>query len=99
MYYEPNSLGGPAQDESFCEPPLKISGDADRYSHRKGNDDYVQPRASFEMFDDEQKQRFFDTIAGAMQDVPPEIIARQMEHFRQVHPDYAQGITDALANS
>lgn len=99
VYYEPNSLGGPAQDESFREPPLKISGDADRYSHRKGNDDYVQPRALFEMFDDEQKQRLFDTIAGAMQGVPPEIIARQMEHFRQVHPDYAQGITDALANS
>ncbi|MBU1139158.1 MAG: catalase, partial [Proteobacteria bacterium] len=26
-YYEPNSFNGPAQDESFREPPLKISGD------------------------------------------------------------------------
>ena len=32
-YYEPNSFGGPTQDARFAEPPLKISGDADRYSH------------------------------------------------------------------
>src|SRR5258708_16050514 len=29
-YYEPNSFNGPVQDERFREPPLKISGDADR---------------------------------------------------------------------
>ena len=27
------------------EPPLRISGDAERYNHRVGNDDYSQPRA------------------------------------------------------
>src|SRR6201988_2352404 len=41
-YYEPNSFNGPAQDPSFKEPPLKLSGTADRYSHREGNDDYRQ---------------------------------------------------------
>jgi len=41
--YEPNSFGGPVQDERFGEPPLKIAGDADRYDHRDGNDDYKQP--------------------------------------------------------
>ena len=30
-YYEPNSFSGPVQDERFKEPPLKISGNADRY--------------------------------------------------------------------
>jgi catalase len=39
-YYEPNSFNGPLQDERFAEPPLKISGDAARYDHRDGNDDY-----------------------------------------------------------
>src|SRR6202047_5295348 len=33
-YYEPNSFNGPVQDERFHEPPLKLSGDADRYNHR-----------------------------------------------------------------
>ena len=39
-YYEPNSFGGAAQDERYAEPPLKIAGDAERYNHRDGNDDY-----------------------------------------------------------
>ena len=33
---------GPKEDPCFREPPLKISGDADRYNHRVGNDDYTQ---------------------------------------------------------
>lgn len=41
-YYEPNSFNGPVEDARFKEPPLKISGDADRYNHRIGNDDYTQ---------------------------------------------------------
>ena len=53
--YEPNSFGGPVEDKSAKEPPLKISGDADRYNHRDGNDDYSQPRALFNLFDAGQK--------------------------------------------
>jgi catalase len=41
--YEPNSFGGPVEDPGYKEPPLKISGDADRYNHRIGNDDTTQP--------------------------------------------------------
>src|SRR5690606_15657824 len=54
-YYEPNSFAGPIEAPEFREPPLRISGDADRYDHREGNDDYGQPRALFNLFDDEQK--------------------------------------------
>jgi catalase len=43
VYYEPNSIGGPTETAQYREPPLKISGDADRYNHRIGNDDYTQP--------------------------------------------------------
>jgi len=45
-FYEPNSFGGAAQDERFAEPPLVISGDAARYNHRDGNDDYVRSAIS-----------------------------------------------------
>lgn len=95
-YYEPNSMGGPVQDDSYREPPLKISGDADRYNHREGNDDYSQPRALFNLFDDAQKARLFSNIAEAMQGVPQEIIDRQLHHFNQVHPDYAEGVRNAI---
>ena len=98
-YYEPNSVGGPAQNPEYREPPLRISGDADRYNHRDGNDDYSQPRALFRMFDEAQKARLFATIAGAMQGVPKEIIDRQMVHFHKIDPEYAEGIMAALSRT
>ena len=64
-YYEPNSFGGAEQDPSVAEPPLKISGDADRYHHRDGNDDYTQAGNLFRLFDKEQQQRLFTNIAAA----------------------------------
>ncbi|MEW4488522.1 catalase [Thalassoglobus sp. JC818] len=97
-YYEPNSFGGPVERPEFKEPPLKISGDADRYDHREGNDDYSQPRALFNLFNDDQKNRLFSNIADAMQGVPDFIVERQLGHFEKVHPDYAEGVKKALAS-
>src|ERR1700737_2460729 len=58
-YYEPNSFKGPLQDERFREPPLKISGDADRYNHRDGNDDYRQAGDLFRLMSPAQKEQLF----------------------------------------
>ncbi|NLN27617.1 MAG: catalase [Firmicutes bacterium] len=96
-YYEPNSFGGPVERPDVTEPPLKISGDADRYDHREGNDDYSQPRALFLLFDEGQRQRLFANIAEAMDGVPQFIIDRQLAHFDRVHPDYGDGVRAALA--
>lgn len=96
VYYEPNSFDGPAEDPSVKEPPLKISGDADRYNHREGNDDFSQPRALFELFDAGQRQRLFDNIAAAMGGVPAFIKERQCRLFDQVHPEYGAGVRKAL---
>jgi catalase len=91
-FYEPNSMGGAVQDERFREPPLKISGDADRYNHRDGNDDYRQVRALFELFDTGRRQRLFLNTAEAMWGVPREIIERQLDHLAKVHPEYEAGV-------
>jgi catalase len=96
-YYEPNSFGGPVEDKSIQEPPLRIVGDADRYNHREGNDDYSQPRALWNLFDDGQKGRLYDNLAAAMDGVPDEIIERQLAHFHLIDPAYAQGIRAARA--
>ena len=48
-YYEPNSFHGPAEAPEYREPPLRISGDANRYDHRAGNDDFSQPRALWQL--------------------------------------------------
>jgi len=96
VYYEPNSFDGPAENPAVKEPPLRISGDADRYNHRVGNDDFSQPRALFNLFDAGQRQRLFDNIAAAMAGVPPFIKERQCRLFDQVHPDYGAGVRAAL---
>jgi catalase len=95
-YYEPNSFGGPVERPDVKEPPLKISGDADRYDHRLGNDDYSQPRALFALFDDAQRQRLFTNIAEAMAGVPEAIVQRQLAHFYQIDEAYGSGVAKAL---
>lgn len=95
-YYEPNSFGGPRQDATVAEPPLRINGDADRWNHREGNDDYSQPRALFRLFDAGQKLRLFANIAAAMASVPADIVERQLAHFGKIDPAYAEGVRLAL---
>ena len=90
--YEPNSFGGPVEDPHFKEPPLRISGDADRYDHRADNDDYTQAGDLFRLMNAEQRARLMDNIAGAMQGVPEEIVVRQVEHFHRANPAYGDGV-------
>ncbi|ACJ00901.1 catalase [Rhodospirillum centenum] len=98
-FYEPNSFNGPAQDPSVAEPPLRLVGDADRWSHREGNDDYTQPAALFRLFTPDQKERLFRNIAAAMAGVPDFIIERQLGHFDRVDPAYGAGVRRALGRS
>jgi catalase len=95
-YYEPNSFGGPQQDPTVAEPPLRISGDVDRYNHRDCNDDYTQAGNLFRLFDEGQKQRLFQNIAETMQGVPEFIVERQLEHFAKADPEYSAGVRKAL---
>jgi catalase len=97
--YGPNSLGGPAEDKSFKEPPLKISGDADRYNHRVGNDDYSQPRALFRLLSHAERERLMDNVGAAMQGVPVDIVKRQVALFYRVDPDYGIGVATRMGLS
>jgi len=95
-YYEPNSFNGPAQAPHHAEPPLRISGDAARYDHRDGNDDYKQPGDLFRLMNAEQQGRLFKNIAAAMQGVPGDIVQRQLGHFHKADPAYGEGVAKAL---
>ncbi|MFD3164787.1 catalase [Herpetosiphon sp. NSE202] len=94
--YEPNSFGGPVENQRYAEPPLKISGDADRYNHRDGNDDYTQPGNLFRLMNADQQQQLFNNIAAAMQGVPEFIQLRQIGHFLKADPAYGRGVAAAL---
>ncbi len=98
-YYEPNSFGGPVEDPSVAEPPLKTDGDAARYNHRDGNDDYSQPRALHDLMDGAQQLRLYQNTAAAMGGVPQDIIDRMLGHYDQVCQAYGDGVRAALATS
>ncbi|MCC6156581.1 MAG: catalase [Deltaproteobacteria bacterium] len=93
--YEPNSFGGPAQDAAFREPPLPIAGDADRYDHRDGNDDFTQAGNLYRLMPQAERDRLHRALAGAMRGVPEEITLRQLAHFEKADPAYAAGIRAA----
>jgi catalase len=95
-YYEPNSFNGPIQDERFLEPALKISGDADRYDHRLGNDDYRQPGDLFRLMPNPAQVRLMDNITEAMHGVPLEIVKRQIAHFHKADPQYGIGVANRM---
>ena len=81
--YEPNSFAGPVEDPRVKEPPLRISGDAARYDHREGNDDFTQPGNLYRLLPQDERERLHAALAKAMQGVPREIIERQLGHFEK----------------
>jgi len=95
-YYEPNSFNGPVQDERFVEPPLAISGDAARYNHRDGNDDYRQPGDLFRLMSPDQRDQLFDNTKAAMAGVPVEIVKRWIGHCYKADPEYGTGLAKRM---
>jgi catalase len=94
--YEPNRFGDFAADRNAAEPPL-AAGAVDRYDHREDTDYYSQPGALFRLFDAGQRERLFANIARHINGVPDDIVACQVEHFRQADPAYAEGVLAAIA--
>ncbi|MFP4502316.1 MAG: catalase [Candidatus Hydrogenedentota bacterium] len=95
--YNPNSHGEWEEQPDFSEPPLKLDGDADRWSHREDDDDYYsQPGALFRLMTAEQQQRLFSNTACAMGDAPREIKVRHIGNCLQADPAYGAGVAKAL---
>lgn len=99
VYYEPNSFDGPKEASDYREPPLKISGDADRYNHRIGNDDFTQPGNLFRLMTEAQRERLMDNIAAAMDGVPKFIVERQVALFAKCDPAYGAGVAKRMGVS
>lgn len=94
--YEPNGFGGPVEDARFREPPLHISGDADRYDHHVNNDDYTQAGNLFRLMTAAERGRLMANIVAHMASVPRDIQLRQIEHFRRADPAYGNGVAAGL---
>lgn len=95
-YYEPNQHNGPVAQIKHPEPPLRIDGDADRYYQEESDIDYVQPRALYNMFSEEQKDRLYKNYAAAMGPCSDSVKSRWYAVLEKVHPDYAAGVKKAV---
>ncbi|HPF17273.1 MAG TPA: catalase [Thermotogota bacterium] len=95
--YEPNSYGGPKEDPTVKEPPLKISGNADHYEQKRGvDDDYIQPGNLFRLMSKKQQDYLFSAIAGSLKKVPKDIQERMLKHFYKADEEYGKGVEKAL---
>jgi catalase len=95
--YEPNSFAGPKADPAYAEPPLKISGDADRYDQKRGvDDDYIQPGNLFRLLPPDEKKRLVQNIADSLKKVPKELQEKMLAHFSKADKDYGDGIAKGL---
>lgn len=95
--YDPSSAeNAPRENRSYREPPLALSGDADRYDHRVDEDYYSQAGALYRLMPEAEKERLAANIARAMSGVANAIVARQIAHFEKADPDYARRVRRKL---
>jgi catalase len=95
--YEPNSFGGPKQNEKYREIPTLLSGEpADRYDHHAGNDDFRQAGDLFRLIGSEAQQRLIANIVGSMTGIPEHIQKLQISHFYKADPAYGLGVAAGL---
>ena len=92
------SFGGPAEsdDPRVAEPPLRISGDAARWDHREGNEDYQQAGDLFRLMSPAEQLELIDNIVGAMQRIPRDNQVRQIGHFSRADKAYGAGVAKGL---
>ena len=95
--YEPNSNGAWKDQPDFSEPPLKLSGDADRWKYPCDDADYYeQPGKLFRVMTPAQQEALFGNTARAMDGVPREIQIRHIYNCSKADPAYGKGVADAL---
>jgi catalase len=94
--YEPNSFDGPIEDPTAKEPALKLTGDAGRYNHRDGNEDYRQAGDLYRLMNADQKSQLISNLVGPLKTVPRFIQVRQLMQFYKADADYGSRIAIGL---
>ncbi|GGE73390.1 catalase KatB [Shewanella carassii] len=96
--YGPNSQSSGLQDATeFKEPPLRLDGEADRYS-RYGQDDYTQAGNLYRLLPEEEKSRLISNICGTLSQATQDVQQRMIGHFSQADADYGRRVQEMLAS-
>jgi len=97
--YEPNTAAGtPAEAPHYRDSAWRLGETTvDRYSHRAEEDHYTQPGDLFRLMKSAQQQLLIESISGSMKGVTrPEVVKRQLGHFKRVDERLAAGIANIL---
>ena len=95
--YLPTSAPGPKPDASFEEPGFEIpAGEAKRYPHREGYDDFTQASKLYGVMTKDARERLIKNITNHMGGVPEDIKVKQLKLFYQVEKELAQKLGQAF---
>ena len=96
VIYEPNSFGGPKQNPAYKEPPLKISGNADRYNQPIVDDDFIQPGNLYRLLPSDEQDRLIKNMGGSLKTVPKLIQERMLAHIIKADSTWGKRIEKEL---
>ena len=100
LNYEPSHYTVPTESPEMAEPPLKISGDADRYAYETDeNSDFVQAGNLYKVISESERQDLIANIAGSLGKAEKEIRDLQISYFKKADMEYGIRIEEAIANS
>ncbi len=98
--YEPNTKGEWQEQPDFSEPPLKISGDADRWDYNCDDADYFeQPGKLFRLMTNEEKEALFGNTGRAIAGVSLDVQQLHVYHCHKADPEYGKGVASAIGIS
>ena len=94
--YHPNSFEPYNDNNLYKEPPLKISGEAYAFDHRKDCDYYSQPGALYRLLPEEEKCRLIHNVCESMDGIPTAIKIRAIARFFQADKDCGLKLANAM---
>ena len=95
--YWPNSMGGPAPDIAFAEPPIDLEGQAARHPQEVTDDDFFQPGELYRrVMNDTDREHLVGNIVAHLGNAQKRIQLRQAALFLKVDPDYGRRVAKGL---
>ncbi len=95
--YWPNSMGGPAPDASFTEPPIELEGVAARHPQQITDDDFFQAGELYRrVMSDMDREHLVGNIVAHLGNACKRLQLRQTALFFKADPDYGRRIAVGL---
>ncbi|KAG2204543.1 hypothetical protein INT47_012602 [Mucor saturninus] len=96
--YEPNSFGGPYQNNVSATTftAEEIYGATGRHTYELTDDDFVQAGDLYRLLSAEEKTHLVNNISGHLKNAKKHIQERQLAHFKRADAEYGQRIEETI---